>query len=69
MQSQEGNERCQSGNHEEWQAGNPGCMSDMRDQDVQDREELKLKITRLGKAEYLYAKDTQLFYFKLHNVD
>ena len=42
MQSQEGNERRQEHNHEEWQAGDPGCMSDMWNQDVQDREELKL---------------------------
>ena len=44
-------------------------MSYVWDQDVQDREELKLQITRLGKAEYFLHTDTQLFYFKLHNVD
>ena len=41
---QKGNERRQGHNHEEWQAGDPGRMPYLWDQDVQDREELKLKL-------------------------
>ena len=37
-----GNEGYQEHNHEEWEAGNSGCMPDMWHQDVQDRQELKL---------------------------
>ena len=39
---QEGDEGRQGHNHEEWQAGNPGCVPGMWYQDVQNREELKL---------------------------
>ncbi len=38
---QEGDEGLQGYNHEEWQAGNPGCMPSVWYQDVQDWEELK----------------------------
>jgi hypothetical protein len=38
---QEGDEGHQGYNHEEWQAGNPGCMPSVWYQDVQDWEELK----------------------------
>jgi len=41
MQGQERNEGCQEHNHEEWQAGDSGCVSRVRNQDVQDREELR----------------------------
>ncbi len=41
---QEGNEGHQGYNHEEWQAGNPGCMSSVWHQDVQDWEELKPRL-------------------------
>jgi hypothetical protein len=40
MPIQERNERCQSYNHEEWQTGNSGCLSDVWHQDVQNRKEL-----------------------------
>jgi len=39
---QKRNEGYQEHNHEEREAGNSGCMPDMRHQDVQDRQELKL---------------------------
>ena len=41
---QEGDEGRQGHNHEEWQAGNPGYMSSVWYQDVQDREELKPRL-------------------------
>ena len=37
--NQEGDERRQGHNNEEWQTGNSGCMSRVWDQDVQDRQE------------------------------
>ena len=42
MPRQERNEESQKHNHEEPQAGNSRRMSRLRDQDVQDREGLKL---------------------------
>jgi len=42
MPCQEGNEGCQGYNYEEWPTGNPGRMPRMWDQDVPNREELKL---------------------------
>jgi len=39
---QEGNERCQEHHHEKRETSDPGCVSQLRDQDVQDRKELKL---------------------------
>ena len=42
---QKGNEGRQGNNHEEWKAGNPGCVSHMWDKDVQDRKELRAIIT------------------------
>ena len=39
---QKGNERRQGHNDEEWQAGDPGCVPHMRNQDVPNREELRL---------------------------
>jgi len=42
MPYQEGNEGCQAHNYEERQTGNSGRMSHMRDEDVQNRKELKL---------------------------
>ena len=40
---QEGHKGCQGHNYEEWQASDSGCMPGMRDQDVPDRKELKLR--------------------------
>ena len=59
MQDQEGNEGCQGRNHEEWEASNSGCLSDMWDQDVQDREELEPNVSQLLQAGHLHIKDTQ----------
>ena len=42
MPCQKGNEGCQEHNYEEWKAGNSGCVPCMWNQDVPDREELKL---------------------------
>jgi hypothetical protein len=39
MQDQKGNEKSQSYRHEEWQAGNSGCLFDLRNQDVPHRQE------------------------------
>ena len=36
----ERNERCQENNHEKRPTGNAGCVPEMRDQDVQDRQKL-----------------------------
>ena len=44
MPCQEGDEGHQGYNHEEWQAGNPGCMPSVWYQDVQDWEELKPRL-------------------------
>ena len=33
---------CPKHHHEEWQAGNSGDMPNVRDQDVQNREKLRL---------------------------
>jgi hypothetical protein len=41
MSYQEGNERHQGYNNEEWEAGNSRRVPRMRDKDVQDRQELK----------------------------
>jgi len=38
---QKGDEERQEHNHEERQAGNTGCMPNMRHQDVPNREEIK----------------------------
>jgi len=54
--SKEGNEGCEKHHHEEWQTGNSGRMPRMRNQDVQDREELAADIVDIGtpdKAGYL----------------
>ena len=40
MQGQKRNEGCQSHYHEEWEASDSGCVSDVWDQDVQDRKGL-----------------------------
>jgi len=37
---QEGNERCQEHNYEEWQASNPGCMPDLWHENVQNWKKL-----------------------------
>jgi hypothetical protein len=42
MPSQEGNEKSTEHKDEEWQAGDPGRLPDMRHQDLPHREELKL---------------------------
>jgi len=42
------NEGCQIYNYEEREAGNPGCMPHMWDQDVQDRKELKPRLWMSG---------------------
>ena len=42
MQGQEGNEKCQGHQNEEWQTGNPGCLRKMRYQDVPHRQSLKI---------------------------
>ena len=55
MPSQEGNEERSEYNHEEWQAGNPGRLSRMRDQDVPHRQELKLvSYGGIGKAGHVH---------------
>ncbi len=41
MPIQKRNERRQEYNHEKWQASDSGCLPDMWDKDVQDREELE----------------------------
>jgi hypothetical protein len=38
MQSQKRNEKSQGNHDEKRQAGYPGCVSNLRDQDVQDRQ-------------------------------
>ena len=49
MPHEEGNERPQKHNHEEWQTGNSGYMLHMRHKDVQNWKELNLdiKVSRL----------------------
>ena len=42
MPHEKRDERPQKHNHEEWEAGDSGDMSYVWDEDVQDREELKL---------------------------
>ena len=42
MSNQARNERPQADYYEEWKARNPGNMPSLRDQDVQDREELEV---------------------------
>lgn len=41
MQDKERSQRRQSGNDEEWQGGHPGRVPDLRDKDVQDRDEIR----------------------------
>jgi hypothetical protein len=48
MPDQERNERPQEHYYEEWQAGNPGNMPNLRDQNVQDREGITLIIWGLN---------------------
>jgi hypothetical protein len=45
MPNQKGNKERQGNNYEKWQTGNPGCVSGMQHQDVQDREELSLSLS------------------------
>jgi len=66
MQDEEGNEGRQGGNHEERQAGHPGCMPHVWHEDVPDREELEPKVSELVKAGYLYRQGTQPFYYESH---
>ena len=63
MPDQERNERPQEHYHEEWQAGNPGNMPNLRDQNVQDREELRLilQLSRFIVEAGLSSKDAQPF--------
>jgi len=53
MPCQKRDEGCQKHNHEKWQAGDSGCLSQLRYQDVQDREELALILQLLGFGERL----------------
>jgi len=47
MPSQEGNEESQSNQNEERKAGDPGRLSDLRHQDVQNRQELGFSNTKV----------------------
>jgi len=44
--SQERNERPKEDNDEEWEAGDPGCVPEVRHQDVPNRKELTPKSKR-----------------------
>ena len=63
MPRQKGNEEPQKHNHEEPQAGHSRRMSRVRDQDVQDREGLKLisQVAEPLKGWVSVQKDTQPF--------
>jgi hypothetical protein len=42
VQSQEGNKECQKHHYKERQAGDPGCLSELWHESVQNRQELGL---------------------------
>jgi hypothetical protein len=44
MPNDEGNERDEGRNHEEWQARDPRCLPGMRHQDVQNWQELRASV-------------------------
>ncbi len=48
---QERNERLEEHNHEERQAGNAGCLSGVRNEDVQNRKDITLIIISLSRVE------------------
>ena len=64
MPCQEGDERSQGYHHEEWEAGDPGRLSDLWHENVQNREGLKPTIQDidLPKAGYPYGTDIQPFF-------
>ena len=45
MPNDEGNERDEGRNHEEWQARDPGCLPGVWYEDVQNWQELKLLLS------------------------
>jgi len=62
MSSQEGNEGCQSNNHEEWQAGNSRDMPDVWDKNVSNRKKLNLQLRQRLTERLDVGRDAQPFY-------
>ena len=69
MSHQKRDEGPEINNHEEWEAGDPGNMPGVQDEDVQNRQELgrlRHSLTELRRAGYSRYRDVQPFYFTNH---
>ena len=67
MSHQKRDEEPEINNHEEWEAGDPGNMPGMRDENVQNRQKLVRQfILTHRRAGYSRYRDVQPFYFANH---
>jgi len=66
MSHQKRDEGSEINNHEKWEAGDPGNMPGVRDEDVQNRQKLVRQfILPHGRAGYLLSSPSYIAHFKL----
>jgi hypothetical protein len=59
--NQEGDKKRQVHHHEEWKAGDPGRVSGLWDEDVQDRQGLREKLVSILKMPDIGAAESGIF--------